>query len=56
MFQEILALIVVFVAIVYLAWSLFRVFVPGKKGPKSMCSSCPAVKQGGCGIKSPHKL
>lgn len=56
MIQEILALTIVFGAIAYLAWSLYRVFVPGKEGAKSMCSGCPASQQGECAVKVPDNL
>ena len=50
MIQEIITLIIVFLAVSYTLYSLYRVFIPGKKNAFSCAGSCSS-----CSLKMNSK-
>ena len=53
MFQEVLALLVVAVALGYLFYSIFRIIKPAKGREQTLCGGCSA---NGCEAKSLKKV
>jgi hypothetical protein len=52
MFQEILALIIVASAVIYLFWSIYRSITPSKDKRNTICGGCSS---GGCEVKEFNK-
>jgi hypothetical protein len=48
MFQEVLALLVVFSAVVYAGFGIYKAVIPNKAG----ASGCAGCASGGCEVKS----
>ncbi|MDY0201769.1 MAG: hypothetical protein WC951_07330 [Bacteroidales bacterium] len=49
MFQDILALLTVAGAIVYMVWGVYKTVAPNKNQQNSMCNGCYAA---GCSVKT----
>jgi len=49
MFQDILALLTVAGAIIYMIWGVYKAVKPNKNRQNTFCAGCPAS---GCAVKS----